>query len=339
MPTLKGLLRQDKPTAACLIRSLNTIINGIGRYAVDGRDDELATFRDSMLSLAARVHDQSADSVIESSVQQALDLLREFNACALRFNETHASELKMVMRTMTETITFLSESRTRSVHQLQFVERELEQASEIDDIRLLRSRLINCLDVVKEETVRLQNESVARSQEVREQIGRAANQAESSPRFGVMDVVTGLPSRRAAERTISENLQAGKPMAAAVFVVTRLSSINSRYGRGVGDEVMLRVANHFAQHLSSDTLLYRWSGPALLALINARSDQLAIQRAWAKAAAGKQEINLDVHDRSVFVVIETAMSFQIVATDISTEDLFISLDKFVADTGDCGTNS
>jgi GGDEF domain-containing protein len=297
----------------------------MARYTVDGRDDELSAFRESMLSLAANIHDKANPAEVEASVSRALELFRDYNARVMTFNTSHTMELKSVMRTMTETITYLSESRTRSVHHLQFVSRELEQSAQIDDIRLLRSRIMSCLDVVREETVRLQSESVARSQEVREQIGRATTVSEvpPPPRFGIMDTVTGLPVRRSAERTLGETVQTGGSAA-----------IDSKYGRAVGDEVMLRVANHFAKHLSSDTLLYRWSGPALVALINVQDNADAINRAWSKAAAVKQEINLETKERSVFVVVETAMFFQLVTRDTVLADLFHGLDRYIAEVGD-----
>jgi GGDEF domain-containing protein len=308
----------------------------MARYTVDGREDELSGFRESMLALAANIHDQANAAEVETTVGRALELFHDYNSRVLKFNTSHIMELKSVMRTMTETITYLSESRTRSVHHLQFVSRELEQAAQIDDIRLLRSRITTCLDVVREETVRLQSEAVARSQEVREQIGLATTVSEvpPPPRFGMMDTVTGLPSRRSAERAISDALQTGQA-AIAAFVVTRLSAINSKYGRAVGDEVMLRVANHFVKHLSSDTLLYRWSGPALVAMLGVHEDAEAIQRAWAKAAAIKQEISLDTSERSVFVLVETSMSFQLAAKGAVLADLFHGLDRYVAEVGDC----
>jgi GGDEF domain-containing protein len=216
------------------------------------------------------------------------------------------------------------------------VERELEQASQIDDIRLLRARIISCLDTVREETVRLQSESAARSQEVRQQIDRAVKIADPPLRFGVMDGVTGLPGRQTAERGISDAIKLGLDHAVSVFVVGRLSQINAKYGRAVGDEVMLRVANHFAQHLSSATFLYRWSGPALVALMQVHTNPDEIKRSWAKAAAGRQEMNLEAKQRSIFVLVETSMSFQVVNSKTAVDELFRSLDQFVAAQGDGG---
>lgn len=332
----KGILKHGKPTTSDLTRSLHSTITGISRYTVDGNDEELATFRESMLSLASHIHEQANQVEVESSVTQAIELFRDYNAKALKFNHTHAGELKSVMRTMTETITYLSESRTRSVHHLQYMERELEKAAHIDDIRILRARIVSCLDSVREETTRLQTESENRSQEVRSQLNHAMTAADTPPppRFGIMDPVTGLPSRKAAERTISDTFHSAGNFATAVFVVNKLSAINSKYGRAVGDEVMLRVANHFAQHLSSDTLLYRWSGPALVALINTRDNPESVRKAWAKTAGLKQEISLIAKERNVFVIVETAMLFQLVTKDTVAQDLFNTIDKFIADRGE-----
>ena len=131
IPTFKGFLRNGKPTTADFARSLHSALTGVARYTVDGRDDELIAYRESMLLLAARIHEQSNAAEVESTVGEALEIFRNYNDHTLKYNHSHSAELKSVMRTMTETITYLSESRTRSVHQLQFVERELEQARKL----------------------------------------------------------------------------------------------------------------------------------------------------------------------------------------------------------------
>jgi len=332
--TFKGFRRAGKTSTTDLVRSLHTTLEGIAHHTVDGRESELASFRERILDLARQIDEQGSPAEVDSTIASALDLLRDYNERAMKNNDLRNVELKSMMRTMTDTITFLSESRTRSVHQLQFMERELGQASQIDDIRMLRARMVKCLDVIRDETVRLQMESQTRSEEVRQQIHHATRIREPPPRFGSMDSVTGLPGRKAAESAIGEALQ-GVPHAVCAFVVTRLSAINAKYGRAVGDEVMLNVANHFAQHLSSATHLYRWSGPALVALIQVENDAEEIKRAWSKAAAVKQEISLESNQRSVFVMVETTMSFQLVQKSSLPEDLFFQLDKFVAEHGDC----
>lgn len=334
MSSFKGLLRPGKPTSTDLVRSLHTAVTGMARCTLDGREEELADFRTNMLALASRINEYTSGTQIESTVTDALTLSREYNERLLNFHSIHTSELKAVMRTLTETITYLSESRTRSVHQLNFMERELEQASQIDDIRLLRARLITCLDIVREETERLHSESAARSTEVRQQIDRATRIADPPLRFGSNDTVTGLPARQPAERAIRDALALGSDHAVSVFVAHRLSAINAKYGRAVGDEVMLRVANHFAQHLSAATFLFRWSGPALVALIQVSGNAEEIKRSWAKAAAVKQELSLEAKQRTVFIVVETSMSFELISKKTAPEDLFRSLDKFVADHGD-----
>jgi GGDEF domain-containing protein len=333
---LKGILRNGKPSPAEYTRALHTTLTGISRHTLDGREDELAAFRQGMLALASHVHEQASATEVDATVGYALDLLRDYNQRLLNFHQIQSNELKSVMRTMTETITYLSESRTRSVHQLQFMERELEQAVQIDDIRLLRSRLITCLDVVREETVRLQDESQQRSQQVRDQMDKAAKMGSPTERFGTMDAVTGLPGRRNAERSLSDALGSDKEHIVAAFVVKRLASINARYGRAVGDEVMLRASNYFAQHLSSASSLYRWNGPALVALMQVNGNAEEVRRNWTKIAGAKQEINMNVERRDVFVLVETVLFFQVLSKKTSMEDVARDLDRFVGAQSDGG---
>ena len=130
---------------------------------------------------------------------------------------------------------------------------------------------------------------------------------------------------------IGDSLTQGSEHAIAIFVVKRLAAINSKYGRAVGDEVMLRAANHYAQHLSAATYLYRWNGPALVALMPVHKNAEEIKRSWGKAAAVRLEVNLEAKQRAVFVVVEMAMWAQIAGPEASSEELFRRMDGFVAD--------
>jgi len=328
--SLKGILRNGKPAPADYVRSLQTLLAGLSRYTIDGREDELAAFRETLLRLSADIREQSPTADIEKTVATALEHLRAYNERFSTLNTGKISELKSVMRTMTETITFLSESRTRSVHQLQFVEREMEQAVQLDDIRLLRVKLNSCLEMVREETVRLQTETKAPAEVVGAQKARPAVEVESAPRFGSMDQVTGLPSRRSAELALADAVSGTRDVVIALFVVNRLPGINARYGREIGDEVMLRVSNHFAQHLASSTLLYRWSGPALVALAETHGKEQEIKAAWSKTASQKHEYSLDSQQRSVFVMVETSVSFFSAKETALSQELFRTLDHAVA---------
>jgi GGDEF domain-containing protein len=328
--SLKGILRNGKPAAADYVRSLQTLLAGISRYTINGREDELAAFRETLLRLSSEIREQSPVADLDKTVAASLEHLRDYNDRFSKLNAGKIAELKSVMRTMTETITFLSESRTRSVHQLQFVERAMEQSVQLDDIRLLRSKLTSCLDIVREETVRIQTESKAHSEAVGAHLARPQTDVEPPPRFGSMDQVTGLPSRKLAEQALSDAVSGTQDFVLALFIVNRLPGINARYGREIGDEVMLRVSNHFAQHLASSTLLYRWSGPALVAIAETHGKEQDIRAAWTKTASQKHEFSLDSQQRSIFVMAETSVSFFAANAATSLQELFRALDHAVA---------
>ena len=75
-----------------------------------------------------------------------------YNRIAARITQAHVSELQAMLAMMTDTITFLSDSSKTGIEQLHTVERNLQKASSIGDIRVLRGRLDDCLTLVRTET-------------------------------------------------------------------------------------------------------------------------------------------------------------------------------------------
>jgi len=55
-----------------------------------------------------------------------------------------------------------------------------------------------------------------------------------------------------------------------VFIVNRLASIHARFGRAVGDEVMLLTAERLAQYLPTGAAVFRWSESGLVAIAESR---------------------------------------------------------------------
>jgi diguanylate cyclase (GGDEF)-like protein len=85
------------------------------------------------------------------------------------------------------------------------------------------------------------------------------------------DPLTGLPVREAAEAEITRRCESDKPSYVAVMMVERLRSYNNRFGRTVGDDLLRYFAETVRKNLPQRTELFRWSGPTLVALMEASS--------------------------------------------------------------------
>lgn len=92
------------------------------------------------------------------------------------------------------------------------------------------------------------------------------------------DPSSGLPNAAQAEAAISAILESGDSMAVAVFCVQRMGFTLSRYGKAVCAKVLLVSGQHLASALESHSAtLFRWKGPAFVALIPNEKTALALK--------------------------------------------------------------
>ncbi|WP_424939664.1 diguanylate cyclase domain-containing protein [Aliiroseovarius sp. S253] len=82
--------------------------------------------------------------------------------------------------------------------------------------------------------------------------------------LAVQDPLTGLHNRRYAQsylnRLEQEALTNGQPYAIMVLDLDHFKSVNDRYGHGVGDQVLIEVANRLRDNLREFDLLARFGG-------------------------------------------------------------------------------
>ena len=84
--------------------------------------------------------------------------------------------------------------------------------------------------------------------------------------IAAQDSLTGLATKSMACSYMLEAIEQGKAVCATVFVVDRYTYVRNRYGRQVGDEVISLFSLHLAQYLPSGSTLFRWDGPAFVAV-------------------------------------------------------------------------
>lgn len=307
-----------------------TITDAVPSSPAEG-DVQAIRLRAGLAAITSRITEQASIEDVTNAANAATELLRKYQTGAAQRAVQQLAELKGVMRTMTDTITFLSESRSTVVHQLTFVERQLEDATELDDIRLLRPKLAECLELVRQETARLQAESAAHTEAVRQKMGLPPVTADSGAirRLGALDVATGLPSRQAAERFLGEKTANGLRCSIALFVPERLGFVTRRHGREAEDEVLLHVAQHLTKLLPAGAHLYRWTGPALLAVRVSSDPPEHDEQIWQQIASKPCEKTLGNERRSALLRITMASFVRQSGVDTSIPALLEEMDGFV----------
>jgi GGDEF domain-containing protein len=111
-------------------------------------------------------------------------------------------------------------------------------------------------------------------------------------------------------------------------VVNGLQSINRRFGYQVGDQLLKTVSDLFGKALADTDRLFRWHGPALVALV-AREKTIDAVRAEigrinSKRIAGVLEVGKDG------LLLPVSASWQVLALTSSAVDIAQAIESFIS---------
>jgi len=90
-------------------------------------------------------------------------------------------------------------------------------------------------------------------------------------RLAVTDALTGLSNRRGIDqhmrREVARVLRHGYGLSFALLDIDHFKNVNDRFGHGVGDEVLRRVAEAMGRTLRASDLAARWGGEEFLVVL------------------------------------------------------------------------
>ena len=320
-------------------------LNEISLQAVEANESDLTRFRKEVSAISGKLSEQSSSEEIHAAVDFVTRAVAGYNRIAARTAQAHLSELQAMLAMTTDTIAFLSDSSKTGIEQMHLVEKNLQNASSIGDLRLLRSKLDQCLKLVRKESDRLRDESRTRILALQEGVERTASHIRSAgvalpptPPVGppkqaeivhVDDTATGLRGRGSAEEVIAANISRGKEFAVSLFLLDGLMQVKGRFGSGTADEMLLAVSQHVEERLDTGSL-FRWSGPAIAAITEIPPPFHEIERKMQQIGAMHLEKTIERDGRFVLLPITCSLIVQKVSDADSLEHVIEHLDDFVA---------
>jgi len=132
--------------------------------------------------------------------------------------------------------------------------------------------------------------SQAESEHLRESLAKARLEAD-------VDHLTGLPNRRAFERTLISSVQRaqdrGEHLCVGFCDIDRFKSINDRHGHDAGDRVLVSIADTLSLHASDECFVARHGGEEFVLLFFGSDKDTAVRKLEAirRAQASKLLVN------------------------------------------------
>lgn len=314
---------------AILLRVTTLLLEGIAVNAVGSGGPERSLFQTAIRRFAAEIasedHKNAGDLLV--IIGSAIQCVQEYHANVDRRWEAQTREYQSMLVMLTTAIAKLLHGNERAVHSLEVIDRQLQQASQLEDLRSIRTRIEICLDSVRAEAA----DQTERSRLVRGtfKAASAAPVVRTAMEVTGTDPSTGLPGRSAACEALAAAVAADDSKFAAGIVVERLAAIANRFGAETADEVLLMVCQMLAQRLGPGDQLFRWSGPGFLALLHREMDLDAVRAEVARWSNPRPEFTIEVHERTILLTPSYSSLVLAAWQAPETESLVSQIDSFI----------
>jgi GGDEF domain-containing protein len=311
---------------APLRQIISLLIARMGASAVEGDAAECAAFRVDMKQIADGLDPDLPPGSLLIQAETALQALTIHNKRIESLLASQGNEVSHILGMLQDTVINIAGEHTRSAKRLREITVELEQSGAITDLRVLKGRLTECLKGLREETLQQKADAAATVQNLQMTIERGQSGAMAKP-SNRSDPVTGLLCRDDALIAMQAAIDGGARQYAVAMVVNRVQMINTRFGHEVGDRMLVGFKEHVEKQLAPAGQLFRWSGPALVAIIE-RPEPIGNVRVQVKRMLdSKIEVMYTGDGRSVLIPISAGWS---ALPLLSTADADKQIGAFIA---------
>jgi diguanylate cyclase (GGDEF)-like protein len=330
MISLKPYLfgQKDKDADSAYRRIISLFLQGIALHAVEGEKNDYDRFRVDIDEFGKQITPDTPMSELLVAVGASLRAMEDYNRRTSKVIHRQNSDLQNMVSMLTRTVISIGASGESSVHKLQEIEKSIERTRMLEDIQLLKLRLGECLEAVREEALRQKTEGQSTLDSLKKEVENSRERVGSVTAAVELDAATGLPSKKEALKAIQAAVQSPSNKFLAIAVVSRVQAVNARFGYAIGDQVLSTFAKHFKENLGAQDQVFRWHGPAIIAVLE-RDDRLEkVRTEIRRFAEVKLEKTAEVGNRTILLPISASWSIFTVTPPV--EELLKKIEAFTA---------
>jgi len=330
MISFKPYLFSDKSKDAdsAYRRIIGLFLQGIALHAVEGDKNDYDRFRADINEFEAKITPDLPMQELLLAVGGALQTMEDYNRRSSKVIRRQNGELQNMVSMLTQTVITIGSSGESSVAKLQDIEKSMERVRMLEDMQLLKLRLGECLEAVREEALRQKTDGQSTLETLKKELEISRERVGSVAAAVDLDAATGLPSKKEAMKAIQSAIASPRNKFLAVVVVSRVQAVNARFGYAIGDRVLAAFAEHFRGNLGASDQVFRWHGPALVAVLQRESPLETVRTEIRRFAEVKLEKTIEVGNRTVLLPISASWSMFSVAPPM--EELLKKMEAFTA---------
>jgi GGDEF domain-containing protein len=305
------------------------ILEAIACHAIETDAPEREEFQIVLRQIAKNIEESTRNATTFVLAGEAIKSIEMYNRGVQRYLHSQVKELQSIVSLFTRSMLHISKGSASSATNLRQIERQIEKAAQIEDLRALKIQLELSLKGICDEATQQEVRGTTIANHIQDTMSRPESAAVLAAAVADIDLVTGLPSFKMIPPAVAEAIAAGRNSYAVLLCVDRIEIINSRFGSASGDRVLVTLGERLAQRFSGADTLFRWIGPGILAVIERTDSEMAVRDEIARVVSARLEQEIELGGRSVLLPIST--SWMLVALKgANVEAVFKKLDVFSA---------
>jgi diguanylate cyclase (GGDEF)-like protein len=169
-------------------------------------------------------------------------------------------EMKDFLLALARTADAISEHNVGNTRQLTGFTTNLEQISNLDDLALLRTSLMQRVADLKTTVDRMTKDNQRLVAQMQSEVANYETRLKQVEHLASLDALTGAASRRNTEEQIHLNFSNAIPFCVAMLDLNRFKGVNDRYGHQADDDLLRQFAANLHQSVRSGDFVGRWGG-------------------------------------------------------------------------------
>ena len=262
----------------------------------------------------------------------ALDLL-EISSEAVEAMEAHAhrtrayqceqnDHMQSIVAMLADTVADLSRQSDLSIARLQAIEQQIEQASEMDDKRVLSAGLQSCLAAIRDAAAQQRKGSSATVQRLQGHI--RATQTQFPPDVGTGREIELEPAG------FDEQSEAAPVAYVAAFKLQRSEHIAARFGEAAKAQMLSLISQSLKTVLGPEDRLLRWKGTSFVMFLKSAAPVQEVRRQLTDAVARTGQHYVEVGKKTALLSIGVDWIVFPQAQYTSLDAVFNEIDAFLA---------
>ncbi len=220
-------------------------------------------------------------SAIDPLATACFSATRGYTAHSRTLAAEQRAQVAALVAMVQEAVATIAGSQTTLHETLTGSAARFEQLARIDNVKEIQARLVEEVATLKRLAIERQTSWEQKFQDFGRRLTGLETQLDCIRREAAIDPLTNVANRRTFERACREWMGPNRPrFVMAMTDVDDFKAINDRYGHGVGDRVLVKVAETLARCLRADDLVARIGGDEFAVL----AATLTLQQAQARFA-------------------------------------------------------